>query len=150
MNTRARIERVLSEWTERGGRFSGEHSDALVELLVQEFEPPAASGEGLAFYDAGLFECAAPDVDGWAVFSGSEGEDPKFEGFFLTQEDAQAVAEAPHPDLDQGDCLFFDSSWSRAVLTADFGIVAANDYTIDTHEKLRARIAEARKRGLTP
>lgn len=80
-------------------------------------------------------------LDGWAVFTGIEGEDPTFRAFFVDEDTARKCAVLRDPDLSEEE-LFFEPCVSVAVVT-ERGIVASNDYEIDTHEKLRAKLAES-------
>lgn len=87
-------------------------------------------------YEAGIE--AVQVLEGWAVFGGSEGEDPYLVAFFEREELAVAYVKAKDA---HGDDLVFDGSVALAVVVGDT-IIAANDYTLDTHEKLRRRVAE--------
>lgn len=80
------------------------------------------------------------EVDGWAVFTGAEGETPRFVAFFTDEEDATEYAKKRAAE---------DSTPELAVLTADYGIVAAPDTDLGEHAHLRARIDQARAAGLT-
>lgn len=77
---------------------------------------------------------------GWALITGSEGEDPTARAFFLDEDTADACA-AIYVSDEVGP-LFFDPSVVLAVVH-DGEIYASNDYTIDTHEKLEAAITSA-------
>ncbi|HWA29057.1 MAG TPA: hypothetical protein VG734_25630 [Lacunisphaera sp.] len=80
-------------------------------------------------------------LDGWAIFTGCEGEDPTFQAFFVDEDTARKCSVMVDPDLPE-DALFFDPCVVVAIAT-EHGIIAANDSELDTHEKLRAKIAES-------
>jgi len=84
------------------------------------------------------------DVDGWSVFSEAEGDDPKFVAFFVLKEQAEAFLTLRHQE-DTETPLVFEPAVELAVATEDYGIVTANDYTIDNHKQLRDRIARVRR-----
>ncbi|HEX4334653.1 MAG TPA: hypothetical protein VH062_02000 [Polyangiaceae bacterium] len=94
------------------------------------------------FYDLGLE--AVTDVDGWAVFSGCDGEDPRFVSFHVDESDACECVRRMKSDPERSD----DVAAELAVLTSDMGVVSANDFELQTHEQLRARIEQARAAGL--
>jgi hypothetical protein len=101
-------------------------------------------------YDDGLetVELDSDDADGWAVFTGCEGDSPNFCAFFADKEDAEAFIALPDPE--EPECKrLCDPDIVVAVLTEQ-GVIAANDFTINTHEQLRARIAEARSKPCKP
>jgi len=77
-------------------------------------------------------------LEGWAVFGGSEGEDPYLVAFFSREEIAVTYVEAKDA---HGDELVFDGSVNLAIVMGDT-IIAANDFELSTHEKLRARVQE--------
>lgn len=82
--------------------------------------------------------------DGWAVYSECEGDAPTFRAFFPSQLDAEAFAAAEDPHAHHGEDegpICFDACVVVAVMTPA-GIYTSNDYSIDTHEALRARVAE--------
>lgn len=87
--------------------------------------------------DMGLEPVA--DVNGYAVFTGCEGEDPKLRAFLVDKELAEALAALMRASYDDSNvqCEF-------AILTDDMGLVAANDFQIKTHAQLAQRITNAR------
>jgi len=95
------------------------------------------------FYEMGLEPVT--DQNGWAVFTGCEGETPDFVAFFVDEKAANAFAKSLNEDPEFGNQ---DAFTFLAVLTSDMGIVAENDFELQTHEQLRERIQEARAAGL--
>ena len=77
-------------------------------------------------------------TEGWAVFTGSEGEDPSFRAFFKDEDTARALAELRDED---GDPYFFDPYVAPAV-THKGVVYIANDYRVNTHEELIAALKE--------
>lgn len=73
--------------------------------------------------------------DGWAVFEGVEGDDPSFCAFFTVEAHAVAFAKMRGDD---GELLLCDPAVVLAIQGEDT-LVAANDFELDTHEKLRKR-----------
>lgn len=69
-------------------------------------------------------------LQGWACFSGANGDDPKFSAFFTDEADA----------IDHARELF-DGQAVRAIVT-EHGIIAENDFEIASHEQLRMTIAQ--------
>ncbi len=96
-----------------------------------------------SFYDFGLEQVS--DINGWAIVTGKEGEDPHIAAFFDQKE--RALAAVWQQD-EEGEDLYFDACVELAVLTSDMGVLVANDVDLTTHEQLRERIAEARAAGL--
>lgn len=76
--------------------------------------------------------------DGWAVFEGAEGDDPSFCAFFTVEAHAVAFAKMRGDD---GELLLCDPAVVLAIQGEDT-LVAANDFELDTHEKLRKRWLE--------
>ena len=99
--------------------------------------------EPKTFYRFGLEQTS--DVDGWAIVTGKEGEDPTIAAFFAGHEQAMTAVWLQDTE---GEDLYFDASVELAVLTSDMGIIVANDFELTTHALLRKRIAEARAAGL--
>lgn len=88
----------------------------------------------------------SPEVGepGWSVFTGCDGEDPKFVGFFLRKEVAELMLTVTNPE--DGSLVYSrdgDTAVELAYLT-DQGIVTANDYTIKDHAELHERIVRTR------
>lgn len=77
---------------------------------------------------------------GWAVFTGCEGEDPRFAAFFMGVETAEAAIAMVDGD---GCKRFSDAQIVPAVVLEGCGVVASDDMEIDTHEKLRRAIEGA-------
>jgi hypothetical protein len=91
-------------------------------------------------YEQGL-EVIDTDTDGFAVFTGCDGDSPHFLGFFVRREDAETLIALRDPSDDS--CpLYCDADIVIAVLT-EHGVVAANDIDLKTHADLRRRIAES-------
>jgi hypothetical protein len=86
-------------------------------------------------------EQVAPGREGWALYTGSEGDAPWFLGFFVRRSDAEALLVARDAD---GGLLLCDPVIVPALLT-EHGVVAANDFEIETHEQLRERLAGRRR-----
>lgn len=74
--------------------------------------------------------------NGWALYSGSGGDSPDFRGFFTHKADAEALANLRD---EHGDPQCFDPCVVLAVLT-EHGVVAANDFEIETHAQLEEAI----------
>lgn len=92
------------------------------------------------FYDRGLEPVTTGD--GWAVFTGCEGDSPQFIAFFIWEADAKELAMHLADDVSDVGC-------ELAIITDDMGIVAANDGDIKTHHDLRQRIINARAAGVS-
>jgi hypothetical protein len=84
-------------------------------------------------------------IEGWAVYSGCEGDASTFRGFFIREEDAEAFSIANDPDEEEEFPLCVDPAAVVALLTDD-GIYTANDYEIETHQQLRDRLIEHRRK----
>lgn len=112
-----------------------EENAALKAQIEQLTKEPAELG-----YAHGL-ETVEP-CDGFAIFTGKDGEDPSFAAFFLHREDADAAL-ASKDESDDGAARYFDACITEAVLT-EGGIIAANDFEIKDHTQLRERIAAAK------
>jgi len=91
-------------------------------------------------YDQGLEVCEKRD--GWLVITGKEGEDFRPVAFFFNRERADQYCEL---EIDDGcggkEHVAFDACALEASIARD-RIVCANDFDLDTHEKLRARVDE--------
>jgi|WetSurMetagenome_2_1015567.scaffolds.fasta_scaffold542702_2 hypothetical protein len=95
----------------------------------------------MKYYEFGL-DVASEGYTGWALFCGVDGEDPKLIGFFTKKEDARLFAAQKDPE--DPECLLHcDTDVVPAILTNE-GLVSANDFGINTHEELKARIAACR------
>jgi hypothetical protein len=82
------------------------------------------------------------DRTGWALFTGSEGEDPTFVAFFQHRSMAESYIEACSKDSD-APWYLFEPCIAPAVVTAD-GILVANHYDL-----LLGAKALAKKAGLS-
>jgi hypothetical protein len=67
-----------------------------------------------------------PTLTGWAVFTGTEGEDPQLVAIFADKEDAEAWSERPDPE-DPKCRLLCDPGIEPACVVAAFD----NDFTAD-------------------
>lgn len=76
---------------------------------------------------------------GWAIFTGSEGDDPSFCGFFADRDDAEAAIALLDPD-DAACPRFCDPVVVEAVLT-EHGLVCSNDYEC-SHADIEKRVRE--------
>jgi len=83
------------------------------------------------------------DVQGYAIFTGCEGEDARFQAFLVNQDQAEALTSLMRVSRWDGDvqCVL-------AVLTGDLGLVTADDFEIKTHQELEQRITNARAAGI--
>lgn len=79
----------------------------------------------------------AEGLNGYAVFTGCEGDDPQFLGFFFDEAEAERLLKMKDPD-DSEVSFYCDPYVVPAILTP-YGIVAAVSYEIETHDQLRER-----------
>lgn len=86
-----------------------------------------------------LVEHDGDSHNGYAVFTGINGETENFCAFFVHEKDAEAFVAAPDPEEPESKAAF-DPCIVIAVLTPR-GIVASNDFGIETHDQLRTVFA---------
>jgi hypothetical protein len=91
------------------------------------------------FWDANLELEPLIGQPGWSIYTGSDGDDPWFLGFFIRKSDAEALLRLRDPE-DGVTPLYCDPVIVPSLLT-EHGVVTANDYQIKTHEQLRERLA---------
>lgn len=92
-------------------------------------------------YAEGVEIC--PKQDGWVVITGKEGEDFRPVAFFFDRERAEQYCDLEFTDVDGNvEPVAFDACALEAVVIRD-RIVCSNDFTIDTHAKLRSHIERA-------
>lgn len=106
---------------------------------------PTAYEMGVEYVSREDVDLPPAPLDGFAVYSGIEGETPQYEGFFPKRWAADRHAAKTHED---GEPLFYDACVLAAVVVPE-GLVVENDYTLDTHAKLLARVDEWRAAGWT-
>lgn len=113
-----------------------EAASAQLSRMVAELKSKP-SGGGSAVSPSISFEVER-ELRGWALYTGCEGDSPSFYGFFSRKEDADALAVMRDVN---GDPLCFDPCVVPAVLT-EHGLVAANDFEIETHAQLEKAIRQ--------
>lgn len=110
-------------------------------------EPPTAYEMGVDFVPRDELPDTIPvmsaTVDGWAVYSSAEGESPVLEDFFVDREKADAAVVERDAD---DELVLFDAFVFDAILLPE-GLVTSNDFEIRSHDDLRKRIEEWRRRG---
>lgn len=129
----------------------GEYQPLLVALnnaynLGASQRRVSEEGEAADPYDVircerGLEVCE--QQQGWVVITGKEGEEFHPVALFFDRGRAEQYCELEYDDgAGEMEPVAFDSCAMEAVIVRD-RIVCANDYTLDTFDKLRARIKDA-------
>lgn len=83
-------------------------------------------------------------VDGWAVYAGCDGEDPRLVAFVLREDFARDLCSLTYPEGYEyaGDPVVFEGCWVPARLTPS-GVVALNDMNIKDSASLKAALEKA-------
>lgn len=122
------------------------HPEVVLSLIAAARASLESSGDdgdplGVLGYDNGLEVCEKQD--GYVVVTGKEGDEFHPVAFFFDQKRAEQYCELEVDDGCGGtESVAFDACATEASVVAG-RIVCANDYTLDDHAKLRARIAES-------
>lgn len=128
---------------------AGEHDNPLLERIAEGLAAataPTAEPNIDDFHSEKGFEVCT-ETKGWLVATGINGESFNPAAFFFDEKRAQQYCELEVDDGCGGtENVAFDACAQEAIITRG-RIVVSNDYTIESHEQLLARVDQALAAG---